>query len=125
MSLVRGAVALLVVSLAVVLQVSLFPYFAWDGIVPNLSLLVVVPWREPETFVKRIIARPSAGSEWVAARECGPVTRLRAAGTMRQLPLAPQGAAETARYGPPPGVVGCRYDPITAGRRRVSTGLAM
>jgi rod shape-determining protein MreD len=42
MSLVRGAVALLVVSLAVVLQVSLFPYFAWDGIVPNLSLLVVV-----------------------------------------------------------------------------------
>jgi len=42
MSLVRGAVALLVVSLAVVLQVSLFPHFAWDGIVPNLSLLVVV-----------------------------------------------------------------------------------
>jgi rod shape-determining protein MreD len=41
-SLVRGAVALLVVSLAVVLQVSLFPHFAWDGIVPNLSLLVVV-----------------------------------------------------------------------------------
>jgi len=42
MSLVRGLVALLVVSLAVVLQVSLFPHFAWDGIVPNLSLLVVV-----------------------------------------------------------------------------------
>jgi len=42
MSLVRGLVALLVVSLAVVVQVSLFPHFAWDGIVPNLSLLVVV-----------------------------------------------------------------------------------
>jgi rod shape-determining protein MreD len=39
---VRGVVALLVVSLAVVLQVSLFPHFAWDGIVPNLALLVVV-----------------------------------------------------------------------------------
>lgn len=42
MSLVRGLVALLVVSLAVVLQVSLFPHVAWEGIVPNLSLLVVV-----------------------------------------------------------------------------------
>jgi rod shape-determining protein MreD len=42
MSLVRGLVALLVVSFAVVLQVSLFPHFAWEGIVPNLSLLVVV-----------------------------------------------------------------------------------
>ena len=42
MSLVRGLVALVVVSLAVVLQVSLFPHFAWEGIVPNLSLLVVV-----------------------------------------------------------------------------------
>jgi len=42
MSLVRGLVALFVVAFAVVLQVSLFPHFAWDGIVPNLSLLVVV-----------------------------------------------------------------------------------
>ena len=42
MSVVRGAAALFVVSLAVILQVSLFPHFAWDGIVPNLSLLVVV-----------------------------------------------------------------------------------
>ncbi len=42
MNAVRGAVALLVISLAVVLQVSLFPHFAWDGIVPNLALLVVV-----------------------------------------------------------------------------------
>ena len=42
MSLLRGLVALLVISLAVVLQVSLFPHFAWDGIVPNLALLVVV-----------------------------------------------------------------------------------
>jgi rod shape-determining protein MreD len=41
-SLLRGLVALLVISLAVVLQVSLFPHFAWDGIVPNLALLVVV-----------------------------------------------------------------------------------
>jgi len=42
MSVVRGLVALVVVAFAVVLQVSLFPHFAWDGIVPNLSLLVVV-----------------------------------------------------------------------------------
>lgn len=42
MTAVRAAVALLVVSAAVVLQVSLFPHFAWAGIVPNLSLLVVV-----------------------------------------------------------------------------------
>jgi rod shape-determining protein MreD len=42
MSLVRGAVALLVAALAVVLQVSFFPHFAWQGVVPNLSLLVVV-----------------------------------------------------------------------------------
>jgi len=41
-TLVRGVVAMLAVSLAVVLQVSLFPHFAWDGIVPNLALLVVV-----------------------------------------------------------------------------------
>ncbi len=32
----------MVVSLALVLQVSLFPHFAWQGIVPNLCLLVVV-----------------------------------------------------------------------------------
>lgn len=42
MSAVRGLVALLVVALAVLLQVSLFPHFAWQGIVPNLALLVVV-----------------------------------------------------------------------------------
>jgi rod shape-determining protein MreD len=42
MSLVRGTVALLVVALAVVLQTSVFPHFAWDGVVPNLALLVVV-----------------------------------------------------------------------------------
>jgi rod shape-determining protein MreD len=35
-------VAFAVVSLALVLQVSLFPHFAWQGIVPNLCLLVVV-----------------------------------------------------------------------------------
>jgi len=42
MSLVRGTVALLVVALSVVLQTSVFPHFAWDGVVPNLALLVVV-----------------------------------------------------------------------------------
>src|SRR3546814_8505447 len=42
MSLVRGAMALLVLALALILQVSLFPAFAWQGVVPNLALLVVV-----------------------------------------------------------------------------------
>lgn len=41
MSLARAAVGLLVVAVAVILQVSLFPYLAWDGVVPNLVLLVV------------------------------------------------------------------------------------
>ena len=42
MILLRTLVAFLLVSLALVLQVSLFPHFAWQGIVPNLCLLVVV-----------------------------------------------------------------------------------
>lgn len=42
MSLVRGLVALALVSVALVLQVTLFPHLAWAGIVPNLVLLVVV-----------------------------------------------------------------------------------
>jgi rod shape-determining protein MreD len=42
MSLFRALVAVAVVCAAVVLQVSLFPHFAWEGIVPNLALLVVV-----------------------------------------------------------------------------------
>ena len=42
MSLPRGVAALLAVSLALVLQVSVFPHLAWEGIVPNLVLLVVV-----------------------------------------------------------------------------------
>lgn len=42
MSRVRGAIAALAIAVALVLQVSLFPYFAWHGIVPNLCLLVVV-----------------------------------------------------------------------------------
>jgi len=42
MSTVRLAVAMVAVSLALVLQVSLFPHVAWQGIVPNLCLLVVV-----------------------------------------------------------------------------------
>ena len=42
MNLLRTIAACVVVSLALVLQVSLFPHFAWQGIVPNLCLLVVV-----------------------------------------------------------------------------------
>lgn len=42
MSLLRGLVAIIVVALAVVLQTSVFPHFAWEGVVPNLALLVVV-----------------------------------------------------------------------------------
>ena len=42
MTLFRGVAALLVLSLALVLQVSLFPHFAWRGVVPNLALLIVV-----------------------------------------------------------------------------------
>lgn len=42
MSGLRGAIAGLAIGVALVLQVSLFPYFAWHGIVPNLCLLVVV-----------------------------------------------------------------------------------
>ena len=42
MNAVRGLVALALVSVALVLQVTLFPHLAWAGIVPNLVLLVVV-----------------------------------------------------------------------------------
>jgi rod shape-determining protein MreD len=42
MSLVRILAAVVAVSVALVLQVSLFPHLAWQGIVPNLCLLVVV-----------------------------------------------------------------------------------
>ncbi|HET6628118.1 MAG TPA: rod shape-determining protein MreD [Nocardioidaceae bacterium] len=42
MAAVRALVVTLVVVLAVVLQVGLFPYLAYDGVVPNLALLVVV-----------------------------------------------------------------------------------
>lgn len=42
MTMVRGVLAVLVVVFAVVLQVSLFPHLAWQGVVPNLALLVVV-----------------------------------------------------------------------------------
>ncbi len=38
----RALLAVAAISLALVLQVSLFPHFAWHGIVPNLCLLVVV-----------------------------------------------------------------------------------
>ena len=38
----RGVAALVAVSLALVLQVSVFPHLAWQGVVPNLVLLVVV-----------------------------------------------------------------------------------
>ena len=39
---VRVAVASALVVLALVLQVAVFPHLAWDGIVPNFCLLVVV-----------------------------------------------------------------------------------
>jgi len=42
MNLARTLTALAAVVVALVLQVTLFPYVAWDGIVPNLVLLVVV-----------------------------------------------------------------------------------
>lgn len=42
MSVVRALVGILVVIAALVLQVTLFPHVAWQGIVPNLCLLVVV-----------------------------------------------------------------------------------
>jgi len=41
-NLLRGLAAAAAVGLALVLQVSFFPHLAWDGIVPNLCLLVVV-----------------------------------------------------------------------------------
>lgn len=42
MTAVRGAVAAGAVLLALVLQLSVFPHVAWQGVVPNLALLVVV-----------------------------------------------------------------------------------
>lgn len=42
MSVLRALAAVFAVAVALVLQVSLFPHFAWQGIVPNLCLLVVV-----------------------------------------------------------------------------------
>ena len=42
MTQMRWATALLAVAVALVLQVSVFPHIAWQGVVPNLCLLVVV-----------------------------------------------------------------------------------
>lgn len=42
MTRLRALVAAFAITVALVLQVSLFPHFAWHGIVPNLCLLVVV-----------------------------------------------------------------------------------
>jgi rod shape-determining protein MreD len=42
MAAVRGLAVILLVVLAVVLQVGLFRYLAYDGVVPNLALLLVV-----------------------------------------------------------------------------------
>lgn len=42
MTRLRALIALLAIGVALILQVSLFPHFAWHGIVPNLCLLVVV-----------------------------------------------------------------------------------
>lgn len=42
MSGMRALLATVAVSVALVLQVTVFPYVAWQGVVPNLVLLVVV-----------------------------------------------------------------------------------
>lgn len=42
MNWVRAVTATALVVVALALQVSVFPYFAWQGVVPNLCLLVVV-----------------------------------------------------------------------------------
>ncbi len=42
MSIFRPLTAVVAVAVALVLQVSVFPHLAWEGIVPNLCLLVVV-----------------------------------------------------------------------------------
>lgn len=42
MSTMRALGATLALTVALVLQVSVFPHFAWHGVVPNLVLLVVV-----------------------------------------------------------------------------------
>lgn len=42
MNVVRWLVALAAITVALVLQVTLFPHLAWHGIVPNVCLLVVV-----------------------------------------------------------------------------------
>ena len=42
MNLARAMTAFAAVVVALVLQVTVFPYVAWGGIVPNLVLLVVV-----------------------------------------------------------------------------------
>lgn len=42
MTALRPLVLTVLVTLAVVLQVALFPYFSYDGVVPNLALIVVV-----------------------------------------------------------------------------------
>lgn len=42
MNLLRALAAMAAVAVALVLQVSVFPHVAWQGIVPNLCLLVVV-----------------------------------------------------------------------------------
>ncbi|MFS3127890.1 rod shape-determining protein MreD [Nocardioides sp. Bht2] len=42
MSLVRAGGAAIAVVVAVVLQVTVFSHLAWDGVVPNVALLVVV-----------------------------------------------------------------------------------
>lgn len=39
---VRALVITMVITLAVVLQVAVFPYLSYEGVVPNLALLVVV-----------------------------------------------------------------------------------
>jgi rod shape-determining protein MreD len=42
MNKLSALIAAVAIAIALILQVSLFPHFAWHGIVPNLCLLVVV-----------------------------------------------------------------------------------
>ena len=42
MTALRALVAAAAVGVALILQVTFFPHLAWDGIVPNVCLLVVV-----------------------------------------------------------------------------------
>ena len=69
MKLLRVLTGVAAVVVALVLQVSLFPHFAWHGIVPNLVLLVVVGRRaDPRRVVRRCCSASSAASPSTSRR---------------------------------------------------------